>query len=161
MVTGNTESPKPAHGAHFRPIFSRPLPWLWPGGELTPEGSGRWRQRPGHQVQEPQHLRAPPGPPKWGPAAASTGVQKMTVLKQAADRPTVQAGSLTAGPGPPAGGLDAAPWDTGWEPFSESGSDATPPDSFSNASSMATRYGILAWRIPWTEDTGRLQSMGP
>ena len=25
---------------------------------------------------------------------------------------------------------------------------------------MATPYGILAWRIPWTEDPGRLQSMG-
>ena len=25
---------------------------------------------------------------------------------------------------------------------------------------MATRYSILAWRIPWTEEPGRLQSMG-
>ena len=25
---------------------------------------------------------------------------------------------------------------------------------------MATHSGILAWRIPWTEDIGRLQSMG-
>ena len=25
---------------------------------------------------------------------------------------------------------------------------------------MATQYGILAWRIPWTEEPGRLQSMG-
>ena len=25
---------------------------------------------------------------------------------------------------------------------------------------MATHSGILAWRIPWTEDPGRLQSMG-
>ena len=25
---------------------------------------------------------------------------------------------------------------------------------------MATRSSILAWRIPWTEDPGRLQSMG-
>ena len=25
---------------------------------------------------------------------------------------------------------------------------------------MATHYSILAWRIPWTEDPGRLQSMG-
>ena len=25
---------------------------------------------------------------------------------------------------------------------------------------MATRSGILAWRIPWTEETGGLQSMG-
>ena len=26
---------------------------------------------------------------------------------------------------------------------------------------MATHSSFLAWRIPWTEDTGRLQSMGP
>ena len=25
---------------------------------------------------------------------------------------------------------------------------------------MATRSSILAWRIPWTEERGRLQSMG-
>ena len=25
---------------------------------------------------------------------------------------------------------------------------------------MATYSGILAWKIPWTENTGRLQSMG-
>ena len=25
---------------------------------------------------------------------------------------------------------------------------------------MATRPGILAWRILWTEESGRLQSMG-
>ena len=24
---------------------------------------------------------------------------------------------------------------------------------------MATNYSTLAWRIPWTEETGRLQSM--
>ena len=26
---------------------------------------------------------------------------------------------------------------------------------------MATYSSILAWRIPWTEEPGRLQSMGP
>ena len=26
---------------------------------------------------------------------------------------------------------------------------------------MATHSRILAWRIPWTEKPGRLQSMGP
>ena len=26
---------------------------------------------------------------------------------------------------------------------------------------MATHSSILAWRIPWTEDPGRLQSMRP
>ena len=25
---------------------------------------------------------------------------------------------------------------------------------------IATHYSILAWRIPWTEEPGRLQSMG-
>ena len=25
---------------------------------------------------------------------------------------------------------------------------------------MATRSSILAWRIPWTEEPGRVQSMG-
>ena len=25
---------------------------------------------------------------------------------------------------------------------------------------MATHFSILVWRIPWTEETGRLQSMG-
>ena len=25
---------------------------------------------------------------------------------------------------------------------------------------MATHYSVLAWRIPWTEDPDRLQSMG-
>ena len=25
---------------------------------------------------------------------------------------------------------------------------------------MATHSSILAWRIPWTEESGRLQSMG-
>ena len=26
---------------------------------------------------------------------------------------------------------------------------------------MTTHSSILAWRIPWTEEPGRLQSMGP
>ena len=26
---------------------------------------------------------------------------------------------------------------------------------------MATHSGILAWKIPWTEEPGRLKSMGP
>ena len=25
---------------------------------------------------------------------------------------------------------------------------------------MATHFSILAWRIPWTEEPGKLQSMG-
>ena len=25
---------------------------------------------------------------------------------------------------------------------------------------MATHFSILAWRIPWSEESGRLQSMG-
>ena len=34
----------------------------------------------------------------------------------------------------------------GWEDFMEEG--------------MATQSSILAWRIPWTEESGRLQSIG-
>ena len=34
----------------------------------------------------------------------------------------------------------------GWEDFQEEG--------------MATNSSILAWRIPWTEEPGELQSMG-
>ena len=26
---------------------------------------------------------------------------------------------------------------------------------------MATHFSVLVWRIPWTEEPGRLQSMGP
>ena len=26
---------------------------------------------------------------------------------------------------------------------------------------MATQFSILAWRIPWTEESGRLQCIGP
>ena len=45
----------------------------------------------------------------------------------------------------------AAMWETwvrflGWEDPLEKG--------------MATHFSILAWRIPWTEEPGRLQSMG-
>ena len=37
-------------------------------------------------------------------------------------------------------------WSLGWEDPLEEG--------------MATHSSILAWRIPWTEEPGRLQSMG-
>ena len=37
-------------------------------------------------------------------------------------------------------------WSLGWE-------DALEKE-------MATHSGILAWKIPWTEEPGRLQSMG-
>ena len=37
-------------------------------------------------------------------------------------------------------------WSLGWEDLLEKG--------------MATHSSILAWRIPWTEEPGRLQSMG-
>ena len=45
---------------------------------------------------------------------------------------------------PPANAGDAG--DTGWEDALEKG--------------MATHSSILAWKIPWTEGHGRLQSMG-
>jgi len=31
---------------------------------------------------------------------------------------------------------------------------------YSEFQEMATHSSILAWRIPWTEEPGRLQSMG-
>ena len=37
-------------------------------------------------------------------------------------------------------------WSVGWEDHLEEG--------------MATHSSIIAWRIPWTEEPGRLQSMG-
>ena len=30
----------------------------------------------------------------------------------------------------------------------------------SSGAGMATHFSILAWKIPWTEESGRLQSMG-
>ena len=45
-----------------------------------------------------------------------------------------------------AGDIRNAVWSLGWEDALEEG--------------MATHSSILAWRIPWTEEPGRLQSMG-
>ena len=49
----------------------------------------------------------------------------------------------------------------------ESACNAEDPDlllglvrSFSLEKGMATRFSILAWRSPWTEERGRLQAMG-
>ena len=45
----------------------------------------------------------------------------------------------------------------------ESTCKAGDPDSICNTpwrKEMATHSSILAWRIPWTEESGRLQSMG-
>ena len=41
---------------------------------------------------------------------------------------------------------EARAWSLGWEDPLEEG--------------MATHSSILAWRIPWTEEPGRLESMG-
>ena len=38
--------------------------------------------------------------------------------------------------------------------------DHSPPGSSVHGILMATHSSILAWRIPWTEETGRLQSIG-
>ena len=38
---------------------------------------------------------------------------------------------------------------------------AIPESGRSPEKGMATHSSILAWRIPWTEEAGRLQSMGP
>ena len=43
--------------------------------------------------------------------------------------------------------LETWVWSLGWEDLLEKG--------------MATHSGILAWRIPWTEEPGGLQFMGP
>ena len=45
-----------------------------------------------------------------------------------------------------AGDLETQVWCLGWEDPLEK--------------EMATHCSILAWRIPWTEEPGRLQSMG-
>ena len=37
---------------------------------------------------------------------------------------------------------------------------STPGSQRSPEKGMATHFSILAWRIPWTEDPGRPQSMG-
>ena len=37
---------------------------------------------------------------------------------------------------------------------------STPGSGRSPGEGMATYSSILAWRIPWTEEPGRLQSMG-
>ena len=46
--------------------------------------------------------------------------------------------------------LPANAGDTGW----------IPGTGRSLEKRMATRSSILAWRVPWTEEPGRLQSMG-
>ena len=81
--------------------------------------------------------------------------------------------------------LFATPWNSPWNspgqntgvgshsllhgdlpnPGIEPGSAALPVDSFpaeppGKAKRMATHPSILAWRIPWMEEPGRLQSMG-
>ena len=39
--------------------------------------------------------------------------------------------------------------------------DSIPGEEDSLEEGMATHPSILAWRIPWTEEPGGLQSMGP
>ena len=48
-----------------------------------------------------------------------------------------------------------APQETGVQPLG--GEDPLEGD---HGKDMATQSSILAWRIPWTEQPGRLQSMG-
>jgi len=40
------------------------------------------------------------------------------------------------------------------------GPDSIPGSGISLEKEMAAHSSILAWRIPWTEEPGRLQSMG-
>ena len=42
-----------------------------------------------------------------------------------------------------------------WETWVQSLGWEDPPEE-----EMATHSSILAWRVPWTEEPGRLQSMG-
>ena len=49
----------------------------------------------------------------------------------------------------------------GYSPRGHKGSDTTERLHFhALEKEMATHSGVLAWRIPWTEEPGRLQSTG-
>ena len=43
-----------------------------------------------------------------------------------------------------------------WQPWVQSLGQEDPLEK-----EMATHFSILAWKIPWTEEPGGLQSMGP
>ena len=52
------------------------------------------------------------------------------------------------------------------DPGTEPGSpalqvDYLPSEPPGKSQEMATRSNSLAWKFPWTEEPGRLQSMGP
>ena len=49
---------------------------------------------------------------------------------------------------------------SGKEPANAGDKDMIPGLERNLDESMATHSDILAWRIPWTEEPGRLQSMG-
>ena len=49
---------------------------------------------------------------------------------------------------------------SGKEPANAGDKDMIPGLERNLDESMATHSGILAWRIPWTEEPGRLQSIG-
>ena len=57
-------------------------------------------------------------------------------------------------PGASSGGSD------GNEPICKAGDLGSVPGSGRSQKGMATHSGIFAWRIPWTEEPGGLQSMG-
>ena len=45
--------------------------------------------------------------------------------------------------------------------YSVRDSGSVPGSGRSHGEENATHSSILAWKIPWTEEPGRLQSMGP
>ena len=54
-------------------------------------------------------------------------------------------------------------WFSGKKPIcnvGDTGDSGSIPESDSLEEGMSTHSSTLAWRIPWIEDSGRLQSMG-
>ena len=45
------------------------------------------------------------------------------------------------------------------QPAMQETQDLSPSQEDSLEKGMATHVSVLAWRIPWTEESGRLQSM--
>ena len=45
------------------------------------------------------------------------------------------------------------------QPAMQESQDLSPSQEDPLEKGMATHFSVLAWRIPWTEESGRLQSM--
>ena len=46
-------------------------------------------------------------------------------------------------------------------PAANAGADSIPGSDDPLGEGMAVHSSVLVWRVPWTEEPGRLQSMGP